>query len=148
MSYLTSDERIIYKLQKYVTMLKEPYNKIKDIPEREIDNSTDGWAVTQGITNIHEVVSRIGNKELYKLLIDLQADTRITRNIASHDYEAINWKAVKRVCNSVFSIVTDKLIADCLDICQADKKSESDYTVNSNATPQTCEWNTDQPKMD
>ncbi len=128
MSYLSADEQCLLKIEKYVGKIKEAYALIKDQDETQIDQGLTGYALTQCITNLYEVITRVSNDKLTQKLWPLIKRTRATRNIASHDYESVNWDIVKENCRAIIKTVTPKLLNECKKICEAEKAKVNDYT--------------------
>lgn len=130
MSYLSIDEQCISKIEKYVTKINELYSLVEHLSDIQIEDGFYGLALTQCLTNLYELVIKVSSEELsYKLMPILQK-TKTTRNIASHDYDSINWNIIKRNCKSIIALVTTDYLCECQNICDKDKLKEKDYTVD------------------
>lgn len=128
MSYLSVDEQCISKIEKYIGKVAELHKLIEHLSDKEIDDSFNGLALTQCLTNLYELVVKVGNDELSYKLMPIMQRTKTTRNIASHDYDSISWSIIKKNCKSIIALATPDFFVECRDICDRDKQKEVDYT--------------------
>lgn len=56
------------------------------------------YDITQMITNIHELSLKLQSSTYKQLHLFHQIELRLARNIASHDYEKVNFKIIYTVC--------------------------------------------------
>lgn len=98
MSYINKDEQLLLKIKKYKNKLVKVYDIIEMQSDEEID---DGLALAQCLTNLYELALRLESEDISNCLSILTSKKiQKTRNIASHDYDAINWAFVKLNCKS------------------------------------------------
>ncbi len=128
MSYLSVDEQCIQKIEKYTGKIAEAYIQIARLDEAEIDAGLTGYALAQCLTNLYETIMRVRNDVLTEKLWPIIKRTKATRNIAAHDYDAINWDIVKENCKDILRIITPGFLRECRDICENDKQKYKDYT--------------------
>lgn len=128
MSYLSVDEQCLQKIEKYTGKINEAYSQIENLNDLEIDKGLMGYALTQCLTNLYETVIKINSEALTVKLLPILKRTRVTRNIASHDYDSINWDIVKEICRSVLKTITEEFLNDCVKICETEKSGIKDYT--------------------
>jgi hypothetical protein len=103
-----TDKIVVIKIAKYVRQLREAHIIIKDIPADKLEDELYAYSVAQLITNLKSAYEMLKCEELqerYKLLRQ-PAIVRI-RNIAAHDYEALNWSIVKNGCKKIVDAYTD-----------------------------------------
>ena len=129
MAYISKDEQILNKIQKYVHVLKDIHNDVKSMKDHELEYSRNGFAVTQCITNIYEIAKHLDNDEVADKLTYLNSrHISKLRNVSAHDYGSINWSIAKDVCLKIISTVTDELIEECMSIVKTEFDGVRDYT--------------------
>lgn len=128
MSYLSLDEQCLQKIEKYTAKIREAFKQIENLTAVEIDKGLAGYALTQCLTNLYETVVRVNSENLTVKLLPILKRTKITRNIASHDYDSINWDIVKDLSRFILKTVTADFLKDCNEICEAEKSEVKDYT--------------------
>ena len=129
MGYVSKDEQILVKIAKYISMLKDAYSQIKNLPDDEINDSLNGLALTQCITNLYELTIRIEDENVSDKLFFLSSG-RVARlrNISAHDYDSVNWNIVKEVCRKIISQISQDLLNECLETLAQNKSQIKDYT--------------------
>lgn len=129
MKYISKHQQILQKIKKYRNALSKSYEKIKDLPEKDLDINDSAAATTQYITAISELAKLIENEEIEeKIAYLVKGRVQRTRNIAAHDYYSINWTLVKDVCRNILDKVTDKVIDQCIEIAEKECNDIKDYT--------------------
>jgi len=129
LGYISADEQILLKIRKYAGKLNEAFSHIESANDQEIDDGMYGLVVAQCLTNLNSLALRIENDDISdKLAILTSKRTAVTRNIAAHDYDAINWGIVKSNCRLILNTINEGLIGECLNICAEMKKLTKDYT--------------------
>ena len=134
MSYLSKDEQILIKIQKYIVILRRLYGDIESLPSDELDESIEALALSQCMTNLFELSSKISDDTVADKL-NILSSGRIAgfRNIASHDYDSINWNIAKKNCKMVLTVVTEDCINECFEFLAEKKANTKDYTkISSN----------------
>jgi len=128
MSYLSKDEQILIKISKHLNKLNTLYSSIVNLTDTEIDDGIEGLALTQCITNLFELSSRIDNDDVLERLSMLSSGrVARVRNIASHDYDSINWSIIKNICRKILSSITIDVINELLDDINKSKKVNKQY---------------------
>jgi len=129
MSYISKDEQILIKIEKYIGKFSILYSRIKDLSGDEIEDGMDGMALTQCATNLFELASRITDDELSETLSILSSGRLAKlRNIASHDYDAVDWAIAKNICAKTLSVITPAFLKECSRKLQEAKTQTKDYT--------------------
>ena len=98
----STDKIVVLKIKKFVNHLAMVYDAIKDKPAEELEDELLVYSAAQLITNLKESFDMIKCEEIqdrYKLLRNPSV-VKI-RNIASHDYEALDWNIVKSGCKKI-----------------------------------------------
>ena len=99
---LLKDEQIILKIRKYILKLKILFDRIEHQSYKEIDDGTDGLALTQCVTNLYELATKVEHKNVPYWLDTLRSNkVEKMRNIESHDYDATNWDIAKDICRKI-----------------------------------------------
>ena len=100
--HTSHDEQILLKIKKYMLKLKLLFDRIEHQSYREIDDGTDGLALTQCVTNLFELAIKIERIDVPQWL-DVLRSSRVAkmRNIDSHDYDATNWDIAKDICHKL-----------------------------------------------
>lgn len=131
MSYINKDEQLLLKIKKYKNKLVKVYDIIEMQSDEEIDDGLDGLALAQCLTNLYELALRLESEDISNCLSILTSKKiQKTRNIASHDYDAINWAFVKLNCKSILESLTDDIIEKCFKIAEEEKNKVKDYTLS------------------
>lgn len=102
-----TDTHVLLKISKYVKQLEKAHDKIKDIDVHEYEDELYAYAIAQLITNLknaYEMFKSEALQERYKLL--RQPSIVRIRNIAAHDYEALDWGIVKNGCSMIIKQYT------------------------------------------
>ncbi len=135
MSYISKEEQLFEKIKKYVKKVRKLYPKIADLESEEIDEGDDGAALIQYMTNLHELYDLLPENRLSDKLVVLGSKkVKTLRNIASHDYDSINWDMAKQSCRVLIKTIDDELLSECEYILAEDKKQIKDYTAKANQT--------------
>ncbi len=125
------DEIIIKKLQSYLKRIERLYDKIKNTSEDEIAETDEALALTQCITNVHALSQSVESDSIaQKLYMFSTRSLASCRNISAHDYDALNWNKVKRLCRTLLSDEVAKVLDECLDIAITEVSNSEfpDYT--------------------
>ena len=120
-----TDEIILIKIKKYSSHLKNVYEKIRFLTEDELEDSLYAYSAAQLITNLKESYDMFTSEEMqerYKLL--RQPSIVRIRNIASHDYEALNWSIVKTGCKRITEAYDNNYHAASLEILNAEPSND------------------------
>ena len=111
------DEIILQKILKYLAKVKRLYAAIEHLPLEDIDDRDESLALTQCLTNIHSLVQHITNEEITsKLIVFYSSNLNTCRNIASHDYDSLNWFKVKELCRKLLDEKVSAVIKESLKI--------------------------------
>jgi len=96
------DEQILLKIRKYMLKLKLLFDRIEKQSFEEIDEGTDGLALTQCVTNLFELAIRVDEDDVPPWL-DVLRSNKVARmrNIESHNYDATNWDIAKDICRKI-----------------------------------------------
>jgi|GEM_PF-692743 len=96
---LTTDKQCISKILKYIENIRQSldHENVKSYEALE-DTISTKFAVTQLITNIYELSKHIQISTLDSLKAFSKIRLRTTRQIASHDYAAVDFKLVYAIC--------------------------------------------------
>ena len=106
---------VLKKILWYLPMLTILYKKIKELTDQEVQVESDSYALTQILTNIHALVMQITDEDIAVELVKIGAASLETcRNIASHDYDSLDWMRVKRICEKLLSKRSQMILEDCL----------------------------------
>ena len=99
-----TDINCIKKILRYIALIAETYNKfdIKNFDDFEGD-AVCQLAVTQALTNIYEIQKKIQLETMEKLTLfkSLRYRLKVARNIASHDYESVNFEILYKTTQSL-----------------------------------------------
>jgi len=101
----STDKVVVLKIKKYVSHLGRVHEAIKDKSTDELEDDLLSYTAAQLITNLKETFDMIKSEEIqdrYKALRNPQI-VRI-RNIASHDYESLDWSVVKSGCKRIVEL--------------------------------------------
>ena len=94
-----TDKACIEKILKYIGDIKTCLYHFKINSFNDLRNERLAQlAVTQSITNIHEVKRLINQESLDRVSNFNNIKISAARNIASHDYESVNFKIIYDVC--------------------------------------------------
>ena len=106
----------INKIIKYIALISKAYRnaKIKTLEDFEADEVCQ-LAIAQAITNIYEVKKNIQTETLKKTPVFDNILLKAARNIASHDYDSLDFKIVYKR--------TEQLLSDKV-------KQELEVTIN------------------
>ena len=123
---LLKDEQIILKIRKYMLKLKLLLGRIEHQSYKEIDDGTDGLALTQCVTNLYELAIKVEQKNIPQWLETLRS-SRVAkmRNIDSHDYDATNWDIAKNVCRKILHDVKIESIDAYLKALHGKQKTDA-----------------------
>lgn len=123
------DRLILQKIQKYLAKVGRFYAIIEHLTPEKIDESDESLALTQCITNIHSLIQHITNDDIIsKLVIFYNANLNTCRNIAAHDYDALNWFKVKELCKKLTSEKASTAISEGLKIAELAEAEVKKYT--------------------
>lgn len=126
MSMLSKDEQLLLKIRKYLKLLGEIFQDVKDLDN--IDESRDGLALSQCLINLHELACRIEDRDLSVRVVDLITNPVATmRHIAAHDYESLNWFKVKRSVKKLLSTYTNEFLDECQSLVSTETNDTKDY---------------------
>jgi hypothetical protein len=128
MSFFSADEQCVMKVEKYSKKIDEAYRCIAQMSADDIEDSLYGFALAQCMTNLYETILRVNSDRLSEMLFPLLKRTRTSRNIASHDYDSLNWDIVKQNCKAIISFVTPEVLLECKKIRECEKAEICDYT--------------------
>jgi uncharacterized protein with HEPN domain len=102
----------IEKVLRYISLINETYKKfdINNLENLE-DDVICQLAITQLMTNIYEVQKMIQPETMDKLTLfsSLRFRLKAARNIASHDYESVNFEIIY---NTIKSLNNEKVIKE------------------------------------
>lgn len=123
------DKILILKIQSYVKRVKRIYELIENMSEEDIYALDDSFALTQFLININSLFESVTSDEIASRQIEMGIRSLKTcRNIASHDYDALDWNRIKQLCKKLTSERTASLLVECLKIAEADEAKMTDYT--------------------
>ena len=96
---INTDKQCVAKILRYIQNIRSSleYENIKSYKELE-DSVSAKFAVTQLITNIYELSKHIQISSLNILIEFNKIRIRTTRQIASHDYAAVDFRLVYAIC--------------------------------------------------
>ena len=130
MSYISKDEQILGKIERYIIALADIYKDVKNLNDDELEYNRDAFAMMQCITNIYEVFKHIDNDQVGdKLNVLSSRHISKLRNISAHEYSAINWKIAKEVCEKILNQVTKDKLDSCMDIIKSELNGIKDYAL-------------------
>lgn len=129
MSYISKDEQIIIKIKKNIRTLHKLFTIIEPLSENEIDESIEGLALAQCITNLFELASRISDDGVAQRVMLLSSGrTARMRNISSHDYDAVDWSIAKNNVRNILHNITYTLLDECIIDLSQKKLCKTDYS--------------------
>lgn len=108
---LETDKVCIEKILKYIDGIQDCFTRL-DI-NSYLDFEKDGiaqLAVTQSITNLHEAKKQIQQVTLDNIAEFDKIKLAVARNIASHDYESVNFETIYRICSRLLSQRTREVL--------------------------------------
>jgi len=94
-----TDKVCIEKILGYIEDIRECFeyhniNNHEDLGNKKLAH----YAITQILTNIHELKKSLTENTLLKVTAFDKIKLTTARNIASHDYDAINFKMIHDIC--------------------------------------------------
>ena len=111
-SYKT-DKICIEKIIKYINDIKTCFSHFDINSPDDLENTRLAQlAITQSITNIHEIKKHMEQEVLDSLSDFNGIKISAARNIASHDYENVNFKIIYDVCNKLTADAVTEELAD------------------------------------
>jgi len=119
-----TDKVVLTKIAKYIQQLRKAHNIIKDMTDEDLEDELYAYSVAQLITNLksaYEMLKCEQLQERYKLL--RQPSIVRIRNIAAHDYEALNWGIVKNGCKRIVEEYTEKYNEKSIELIEDQEKS-------------------------
>lgn len=120
---------VLYKIQKYREKVSRFYSVIENLSPKDIEDTDESLALIQCLTNIHSLAMQISNEDIQqKLFVFYGNNINRCRNIASHDYDSLNWHMVKELCKKVLSEKVNLAIKESLDIAIAEESNCKQYT--------------------
>ena len=123
------DRIILQKIQKYKSRISRLYSIIENLSPGDIEEKDEAYALTQYLTNIHSLLVHVSNEDIQQKLFVLYSNNLIKcRNIASHDYDSLNWHMVKELCRKILSEKVELAIKESLDIAIAEENNSKKYT--------------------
>ncbi|MDR1663500.1 MAG: hypothetical protein LBR83_01065 [Clostridiales bacterium] len=128
MSFISVNEQCVSHIEKYARKLREIFPHIEHETDEQIEDGIYGLALTQSLTNIYEACMKVNSEELEDKLLPIIRKTKVARNIASHNYDAINWSIVKNNCRIVIKLAVPEFFEECYGICERHKRLTPDYT--------------------
>lgn len=107
------DSICISRLLKYIQTLRDAYDMFNITNADDLAaNDICQLAVTQIITNIYELKLKMQSKSLDKTPLFNKIGLRASRNIASHDYDSLDFEIIyKQTCQLLCQEVSDELEA-------------------------------------
>ena len=122
MSYLSNDEQLLIKIQKYMKILKNLYNSIENLKAADLEESVEAvetLALSQCMTNLFALSSKISNDAVAEKIV-LLTSGRVTGfgNIAAYDDDSICWDIAKKNVRLILSTITENCIKKCFDLLQ------------------------------
>lgn len=134
MKYMSKDEQALRKIKRYKTLMLETYEIIRHLPKEVLDSHHYAAATSQYLINLSEIVQFIDNEAIEEKISYLRSgQLRKARNIAAHDYYAIDWDMVKQVCRKISEKITDELLDECIQMAQAACAEVTDYRALNEA---------------
>ena len=123
------DRIILQKIQKYKSRISRLYSIIENLSPGDIEEKDEAYALTQYLTNIHSLLVHVSNEDIQQKLFVLYSNNLIKcRNMASHDYDSLNWHMVKELCRKILSEKIELAIKESLDIAIAEENNSKKYT--------------------
>ena len=99
-----TDKACIEKILKYINDIKTCFSHFSINSFEDLRNTRLAQlAITQSITNIHETKRLISQDVLDRISDFANIKIAAARNIASHDYESVNFKIIYDVCNKLMA---------------------------------------------
>ena len=99
------DAICIGKILKYIQTINDAYStlNIRSVDDL-VGNAICQLAVTQAITNIYELRQKIQDETLVQmpLFVKLRLGLKAARNIASHDYDSLDFGAIYSITHRLF----------------------------------------------
>ena len=129
MSYITKDEQLLIKIAKYIQKLHQLLAVIAPLADDAIDDTIEAMALTQCVTNLFELTSRIDDDDIIDQISILRS-AKVGRliNIASHDDDAVNWSIVKTTCRKILDTVTPELLHEIIENISTAKAAVKCYS--------------------
>ena len=94
-----TDKIFIEKILRYIGDIKDCFERYMIKSHMDLENERLAqYAITQIITNIHELKKKMTNEVLSKMPEFDKIRLAYARNIASHDYDSLDFEAVYRIC--------------------------------------------------
>ncbi|MCL1994680.1 MAG: hypothetical protein FWG63_00570 [Defluviitaleaceae bacterium] len=94
-----TDKICIEKILAYIGYVEECFRQYEiKSPEDLEDQKLAQFAITQIITNIYELKKKLTNEILLKLPEFDKIRLANARNIASHDYDSLDFETIYRLC--------------------------------------------------
>ncbi len=114
----TFDIVCIGKVLKYIKNIEKAYATFSIVNADDLaENELCHLAITQIITNIYEAKQKMQNTTLEKVPLFNKIGLKAARNIASHDYDSLDFDVVyKRTCQLLKPEVQNELEAAIDDI--------------------------------
>jgi len=82
---------------------------------RDLQQSVSAkYAITQLITNVYELSRKLQEETLLKLTNFNSPTLRKARQIASHDYEATDFRSIYNLCSKLTSPVVKSELENCI----------------------------------
>ncbi len=111
-----TDKICIEKIIKYIGDIQTCFNHFNITTYSEFENQRLAQlAITQSITNIYETKKYLQQATLYNIPDFDKIKIGVARNIASHDYESINFETIYRICTKLLSSHIKEVLEDGYD---------------------------------
>ena len=94
-----TDKICIEKILGYVEHIRDCFERYNIKSHNDLENEKLAqFAITQIITNIHELKKKLTDEALLKLPEFDKIRLAGARNIASHDYDSLDFEVIYRIC--------------------------------------------------
>ena len=119
-----TDARCIELMLKYISHMEEAYNHYNISSKNDLEeNVLCHLAITQLITNVYECSKKLREKALDEmpLFSSMKRSLRTARNIASHEYEEVDFKVLH---DAVTQLLRKKVTSELEGVQNAFKNSD------------------------
>ena len=122
---LNKNQQCVEKILKWTNAMKDIFAELKINSLEDFENNlTCQLAISQLITNVHELLKKIEDdfhKEI-PLFMQLRRRIKLSRDIASHDYESLDLDIVYKLLQSLMSDEIIKELEAALNDIGKDKR--------------------------
>ena len=104
-----TDKICIKKILEYIDDIKDCFDHYSIESYKNLENKRIAqYAITQIITNIYELKKKIGDETLSKLPEFDKIRLAGARNIASHNYDRVNFEIIYDICKMLLNVKIER----------------------------------------